>query len=192
MEKYEDNNLKNFEEQALVHLDALHNMGLKLTRNVNDAEDLVQETFLRAYKYFYQYTPGTSCKAWLFTILKNTFINRYRKKSKEPQQVPLHEVESFLDLVKDPDHNWNEIHERLQDRLLGDDITEALDSLSDDIKMVVLLSDLEGFTYEEIATIMKCPIGTVRSRLFRGRRTLQRQLYDYAHKEGIIKKKDGK
>jgi len=180
---------KNFEEQALIHFDALYNMALKLARNAEDAEDLVQDTIFRAYKYFYQYEYGTSCKAWLYTILRNTFINRYRKKSKEPKKVAFHEVETFVDLIKNPEIPWEEIQEKLQDQILGDEISEALEQLSEDIKNVVLLADLEGFTYEEIASVMNCPIGTVRSRLSRGRKTLQKYLVDYALKEGIIKKK---
>ena len=179
-----------FEGNALEHMDALYNMALKLTRNTEDAEDLVQETFFRAYKYFYQYKPGTSCKAWLYTILKNTFINRYRKTAKEPKKAAFHEVEPFIDMIRDSEVPWEEIHERAQDHLLGDDVSGALGTLSDDIRMVVLLADLEGCTYEEISTIMSCPIGTVRSRLSRGRKALQELLYDYAHREGYIKRKD--
>ncbi len=182
---------RHFEEHALEHLDAMHNMAMRLTRNAEDAEDLVQETFYRAYKYFYQYKPGTSCKAWLYTILKNTFINRYRKTVKEPKKVAFHDVEPFIDMIKEDDVPWEQIHEKAQDHLLGDDVSDALDTLSHDIKMVVLLADLEGCTYEEIASIMNCPIGTVRSRLSRGRKALQDLLYDYARREGLIKRKDG-
>lgn len=189
--KNDDGKKKKFEKEAMIYLDSLYNLSLSLTRNPNDAKDLVQETYYKAYKFYYQFQEGTSLKAWLFKILKNTFINLYRKKVKEPEKVDYEKVEPFISLLQDNDGDITNIEENiLLNKFLSDDVTSALNKLPDDFKTVVLLSDLEGFSYKEIAEIMDCPIGTVRSRLSRGRRMLQKILFDYALKEGIIKGKE--
>ena len=177
-----------FEREALVHMDALYSMALFLTRNPQDAGDLVQDTYLRAYRFFHQFQQGTSCRAWLFTILRNTFINGYRKKVREPNLVDYADVEPFLHLVRDCPGEDDSPERRALDRQFGDDVTEALDQLPSEFRVVVLLCDVEGFSYEEIAEIVACPIGTVRSRLSRGRQLLQRQLAEYAVREGIVRR----
>lgn len=180
-----------FEAEALLHLNSLYNMSLRLTRNEEDAKDLVQETFYKAYKFFHQFQQGTSIKAWLFKILKNSYINVYRKKVRQPEMIEYDKVAPFISLIKDDKNdNKEEIEKKVLDKLLDDEITAALNKLPDEFRMVVLLSDLEGLSYKEISDIMECPIGTVRSRLSRGRRILQKVLLDYALKEGIIKGKE--
>jgi RNA polymerase sigma-70 factor (ECF subfamily) len=189
--KIDNDKKKKFEKEAMIYLDSLYNLSLNLTRNPNDAKDLVQETYYKAYKFYYQFQEGTSLKAWLFKILKNTFINLYRKKVKEPEKVDYEKVEPFISLLQDNNSDVTNIEENiLLNKFLSDDVTSALNKLPDDFKTVVLLSDLEGFSYKEISEIMDCPIGTVRSRLSRGRRMLQKILFDYAIKEGIIKGKE--
>lgn len=178
-----------FEEVALVHLDALYNTALQLTHNEDDAQDLVQETYLKAYRFFHQFQPGTSCKAWLFKILKNTFINIYRKKVKEPEMVDFQTVEPFLELVRGNDSAFvADTEARIMDKFLDDEVNAALQRLPSEFRLAVILTDIEGFSYEEVAQIMDCPIGTVRSRLSRGRKMLQAPLYHYAVREGIIKR----
>ncbi len=181
-----------FNQEAMVHVDALYGAALRLTRDVRDAEDLVQETLLKAYRHFGKYKLGTNCKAWLFRIQTNTFINRYRKKSREK-----------VYLVDDRDHR------PLQDRaiakprnplndgasseadwyhkIFSDNVKDALEQIPTDFRMVVLLADLHDFSYKETAKIVGCPIGTVMSRLYRGRRLLAAALVDHAIESGAIK-----
>lgn len=159
-----------FEAVALEYLEALYNTALCLTRSQAEAEDLVQDTYVKAYRFFHQFERGTNCKAWLFTILRNTYINKYRKQRKEPllvdfqtvKHLPYHEHQMVWD---------TQIHEdesRLQ-FLVDDEIKRALESLSSEFRLVVIMADMEGFSYKEIAEILACPIGTVMSRLHRGR-----------------------
>jgi RNA polymerase sigma-70 factor (ECF subfamily) len=180
-----------FQREALVHLDALYGVGLRLTRNERDAEDLVQDTLLKAYTHFDKYQAGTNCKAWLCKILTNTFINRYRKKSKEK-----------VFLVDDGDYRPlserilapppNPLEEGAQDegdwyrKLFSDNVKQALEEVPVDFRMVVLLADLYDFSYKETAEIVGCPIGTVMSRLYRGRRLLASKLVDHALASGAI------
>src|SRR5207253_11120731 len=157
-----------------------------------DAEDLVQETFFKAYKYYDKFEEGTNLKAWLFKILKNTFINNYRKKKLEPRSVDFAEIEdSFERIVRrdNSDHPADPEAEYFTG-VLDDDVRKALESLPYDYRMVVILADLEDFSYKEIADILDCPVGTVMSRLYRGRRLLQKSLREYAVNEGIIKEAD--
>ncbi|MCH7781694.1 sigma-70 family RNA polymerase sigma factor [candidate division KSB1 bacterium] len=176
---------KAFEEEAVTHMDALYNSALKLTYNEDDAKDLIQESYFKAFRFFEQFEPGTSCKAWLFKILKNTFINKYRKKVKQPEQVDFNTVESFVDLIKDKNYDEDEaLDDGIVNSYLSDEINEALTKLSYEFKMVLILSDVEGFSYKEIADIMDCPIGTIRSRLSRARKMMFKNLLKYAKKEG--------
>jgi RNA polymerase sigma-70 factor (ECF subfamily) len=178
---------KEFEQEALVHLDLLYNTAVQMTRNVADAEDLVQETFVKAYRFFDKFRQGTNCKAWLFKIMKNNFINAFRKRSREPVRVDFEQIEATLEAepeavapdTAEPGHFF--------DDLVEDEVKEALDQLPIEFRMVTILSDIEGFTYQEIAEVMDCPIGTVRSRLSRARKFLQKKLYEFGRKRGIVK-----
>jgi RNA polymerase sigma-70 factor (ECF subfamily) len=179
---------REFEREALPHLAALHGTALRLTRNERDAEDLVQDTVLRAYRYWPKYEAGTNCKAWLFKILSNTFINRYhaRKRDLELALAVAEERETRDILTREAHHSARDPEGALASRLLSDDVVRALESLPAEFRLAVLLSDVEEFSYKEIAEIMECPVGTVMSRLYRGRRLLQRALHDYAVDQGII------
>ncbi|MCH8285722.1 sigma-70 family RNA polymerase sigma factor [candidate division KSB1 bacterium] len=182
---------KAFEEEAVTHMDALYNSALKLTYNEDDAKDLIQESYFKAFRFFEQFEPGTSCKAWLFKILKNTFINKYRKKVKQPEQVDFNAVESFVDLIKDKNYDEDEaLDDGIVNSYLSDEINEALTKLSYEFKMVLILSDVEGFSYKEIADIMDCPIGTIRSRLSRARKMMFKNLLKYAKKEGYYQEEE--
>ena len=177
-----------FEELALPHIDSLYNFAIKLTGNQSDAEDLVQETYLRAYKFFHKYKKDTYIKAWLFSILRNTFINIYRKKKKEPEKVDFHSVEQFIDQLTDRDNllSKDDISNDLSKDTLDSEIKSALDKLPEEFKSVILLCDIESFSYQEISEILKCPVGTVMSRLHRGRKILYKNLSEYAKKMGYL------
>lgn len=181
--------LKAFEAEVMPHVHTLFGAALRLTRSTSDAEDLVQETYLKAFRSFEQFEMGTNCKAWMFRILTNTFINKYRRKVKEKEilESELHTPTVFTAL--DSSNKTGELcpEGTLLDRFLSDEVISALQKVPVDFRVVVLLSDVYSFSYKEIAEIMTIPIGTVMSRLFRGRRLLQEQLFDYAIKEGVIK-----
>jgi RNA polymerase sigma-70 factor (ECF subfamily) len=177
-----------FEALALEHFDALYNTAVRLTRNPSEAQDLVQETFLKAFRFYHRFESGTNIKAWLFTILRNTYINVYRKSARR-QQVDFDQVAPFYADTADPPAVWADrstVGEMLR-HLVQDDVKRALESLPDEYRMVVLLADLEDFAYKEIAEIVGCPVGTVMSRLFRGRRLLRKSLAEFAKKSGYIK-----
>jgi RNA polymerase sigma-70 factor (ECF subfamily) len=179
-----------FEKIAFEHMDALYNTALRMTRNVLDAEDLVQDVYLRAFRFFDKFEEGTNFKAWIFKILTNTYINRYRQKVREPHQVEFEKIEfAYGDDSKGRDEKF-ETHfdEKLYRELFEDDIRDALDKLSPDFRTAVLLCDVEGFSYKEIAEIIGTPIGTVMSRLSRARQQLQKHLAEFARREGYIKK----
>jgi len=167
-------------------MDVLYNFALRTTGNEDDARDLLQETYLKAYRFWDKYEKGTNIRAWLFRIMKNSYINRYRKETKEPDKVDYDEIENFYNSIRAESTDPNDLQQKLFGNLLGDEVTKALESLPDDFRTVVILSDIEGLTYEEIAEFVECPIGTVRSRLHRGRKLLQAKLYEYAKKQGII------
>ena len=183
-----------FELEAMPHVNALYGAAMRFTRSPSDASDLVQETLLKAFKAFDQFEPGTNCKAWLFRILTNTFINKYRRRVKERDILEGSErTAAEHQLVHLPSKRATLDPEgALADRTLGDDVQAALEKVPVDFRTVVMLSDVEGFSYKEIADIVDIPVGTVMSRLFRGRRILQDQLFDYAVEEGVLKpKRDG-
>lgn len=175
---------EDFDAEAMPHMNLLHNYAYKITGNQLDADDLLQETYLRAFRFFNKFEKGTNCKAWLFRIMKNLFINKYRKTQKEPGKVDYGEIENFFDNIRSEKIDSTDLQEKVFSNLLDDDVTNALNSLQDDFKTVVILCDLEGLSYEEIADFVQCPIGTVRSRLHRGRKMLQQKLYEYAKKRG--------
>lgn len=175
---------EDFEEEIVPHLDALYNFALRLTSDPNDAEDLVQDTIVKAYRFFSSYEKGTNAKAWLFRILKNSYINNYRKKSKQPNQVDYDEVATFYETIRAERTDTSDLENRMFRELIDDDISQALEELPEDFRTVVLLCDVEGFTYEEIANMLDVPIGTIRSRLHRGRNLLKSQLMEYAQERG--------
>lgn len=177
-----------FEALALPHLDVLYAAALRLTRNDRDAEDLVQDSFMRAYRFFDKFERGTNIKAWLFRILTNTFINRYRRTAKERNLVEGSEREAVAErmMAQESSEFGQNPEQRFFDRLLSDDVLKAIDELPVDFRMVVVLADLQEFSYKEIAEILSCPVGTVMSRLFRGRRLLQKALTGYAQELGIV------
>lgn len=177
-----------FEALTLEHMDALFGAALRLTRSAKDAEDLVQDTYLKAYRFFDSFEKGTNIKAWLFKIQTNTFINKYRRRVKErevaetpPEDIVLDRFVSSEQVraLQDPEGDFF-------GKLLSDEVMDALDQVPVDFRMVVILADIQDFSYKEIAEIVGCPVGTVMSRLFRGRRILQKQLYEYAIREGVI------
>jgi RNA polymerase sigma-70 factor, ECF subfamily len=176
---------EDFNEEIIPHLDALYNFAIRLTTDPNDAEDLVQDTVVKAYRFFNSYEKGTNAKAWLFRILKNSYINNYRKKSKKPQEVDYDEVSTFYETVRAERTDTTDLEDKMYRELMDDDITNALEELPEDFRTVVLLCDVEGFTYEEIANMLDVPIGTIRSRLHRGRNLLKVQLMEYAQKRGF-------
>ncbi|MBA3291452.1 MAG: sigma-70 family RNA polymerase sigma factor [Actinobacteria bacterium] len=171
-------------------LDSLYGAALRMTRNPQDAEDLVQETMMRAYRAFGRFEAGTNLKAWLFRILTNAYINTYRKRQREPQKVSSDEVEEF-DLyreLKNHDSQFDSTPESIVlDSLVDSDIIEAIDDLPEQFRLAVVLSDIEGFSYAEMAQIMDVPMGTVMSRLHRGRKALQKRLWEVARDRGIVK-----
>lgn len=173
-----------FDAEAMPHMKMIHNYAYKLTGNKLDADDLLQETYLRAFRFFDKFEKGTNCKAWLFRIMKNLFINKYRKRQKEPGKVDYGEIENFYDNIRSSKIDSTDLQEKVFSKLLDDELLTALNSLQDDFKTVVILCDLEGLSYEEIAEFVQCPIGTVRSRLHRGRKVLQQKLLEYARKRG--------
>jgi len=176
-----------FEALALPHLDALYSAGLRLTKNDRDAEDLVQDSFMRAYRFFDKFERGTNIKAWLFRILTNTFINRYRRNIKERNLIEGSEREAVAErmMAQDSSEYGHTPEQAFFDRTLSDEVLRAIDALPVDFRMVVVLADLQEFAYKEIAEILACPVGTVMSRLFRGRRLLQKSLAGYAAEIGI-------
>ena len=176
-----------FNGEFMPHIRSMYNFGFRLTLDRDDAKDLVQDTYLKAYRFIESFQKGTNAKAWLFRILKNSFINDYRKKSKEPSKVDYQEVEAYynsdeVDRQITPDLRV----ESLKD-MIGDEISNALNSLDVDFRTVIILSDLEEFKYEEMAKILDIPIGTVRSRLHRARNLLKEKLSEYAKSMGYNK-----
>ncbi|UCD16799.1 MAG: sigma-70 family RNA polymerase sigma factor [Candidatus Zixiibacteriota bacterium] len=177
-----------FEAEALIHADSLHRTALRMTKNENDADDLVQETLMKAYRFWDKFEEGSNCRAWLFKIMTNIFINNYRAKSRAPQVVDLQDVDddflfgqlSALGPSENPEQHFFA-------KVFDDDVKMAIEELPEDFRLVVVLSFLEGFSYQEIANIAGLQIGTVKSRLHRGRKLLQKALWDYAVKNGFIK-----
>ncbi len=170
-----------FENEFLPHINSLYNFGYYLTSDEDDAKDLLQETYLRAYKYINYYQKGTNAKAWLLRILKNTFINDYRKKSKKPVHLSF---EEYYTGDETEETGFIDLREEVFDNLIGDEVSRSINSLPVDYRLIILLCDIEGFKYEEIAQIIDVPIGTVRSRLHRARNMLKEKLQDYADKKG--------
>ncbi len=187
--KKSDKGRKLFEQQALEHIDALYGTALRLTGSRDSAEDLVQDTYVRALKFWTKFDPGTNLRAWLFRMMFNLFINQYRR-TKRGREISEGHEQSDLRVQVLPDEHLAPTttpEEFFFERLFSDDVVEALSDLAPDFKMVVLLADINGFSYKQIADILNIPVGTVMSRLHRGRRMLREKLYEFALKEGFIK-----
>src|SRR5690242_15769294 len=182
-----------FERQALAHLDALYGAAYRLTRNPRDAEDLVQDSLLRAYRFWDSFQQDSNCKAWLLRIVTNTFINEYQRKKRSREVLDAATAEqSATDgvLVQASANDKQSPQQVLLQHSVSDDVQRALDSLPDDFRTAVILCDMQGLSYKEIAEIMECPVGTVMSRLFRGRKLLAAALRDFAVNEGYVKEAD--
>ena len=179
-----------FAELAMEHMSSLYSGALRMTRNPADAEDLVQETYLKAYRGFGGFQEGTNIKAWLYRILTNTYINTYRAKKRRPDETELDEVEDLYLYRRigglEAAMAGRSAEDELLDRFTDTEVKEAIESLPDNFRLAVLLADVEGFSYKEIAEILDIPIGTVMSRLHRGRKQLQRALWEFASRRGLV------
>jgi len=179
-----------FAEQAMPLMDSLYGAAMRMTRNPADAEDLVQETYLKAYRGFGGFTQGTNLKAWLYRILTNTYINTYRAKKRRPDESDLDEVEDLYLYRRlgglEAAAAGRSAEDELLDWFTDDEVKQALEDLPEQFRMAVLLADVEGFSYKEIAEILDVPIGTVMSRLHRGRKGLQKRLYNFASERGLL------
>lgn len=176
-----------FEAEALPHLDTVYRVGLRLAGDDTLAEDLVQDTMLKAFRSWHQYRPGTNVRAWLLTILRHTFINQYRQSKRRAVEVDVNAIEPYT--------VFREIHDtdpegRFFAEIVDDEVLRAIDALPEEFRETLVLSDVEGLTYAEVAEVTEVPVGTVKSRLFRARQALQRRLYDYAVQMGYIKRRD--
>ena len=184
-----------FAEQAMDFMPSLYSAALRMTRNPSDAEDLVQETYLKAYRAFGSFQEGTNLKAWLYKILTNTFINSYRSRKRRPEQTELDDVEELYLFRRlgglEAAAAGRSAEEEVLDLFTEGEIKDAMEALPEQFRMAVLLADVEGFSYKEIADILDIPIGTVMSRLHRGRRALQKMLYEFGRSRGLVGDRDG-
>ncbi len=198
MKDFDNSEIKKreFELAALEHIDSLFNFGMRMTGNREAAEDLVQETYLKVHRFSHTFKEGSNLKAWLFKILRNTFINTFRKKIKEPKSVHYDEVEDFYlfnkikNESKEDNSNLSENSDNVYE-FFEDEVKNAVNNLPLAFREVVLYSDIEELSYGEIAEIVECPIGTVKSRLFRARKLLQKSLWNYANERGYLKERQG-
>ena len=179
-----------FEDQVISHLDIMYAVALRLTRNPTEAEDLTQNALVKALRFHDKFKEGTYIKAWLLTILRNTFINEYRSKSRRPTQVELSGTEAAPNVSPDPKVSLQMVPGRREGllELLEDEVREALDAVPDDFRLAVIMADLEDKSYKDISDVMGCPIGTVMSRLYRGRKILREKLAGYAAAQGMTTK----
>ena len=173
-----------FDNEFMPHFDAMYNFAFRLTYDEDNAKDLVQDTYLKAYRFAESFQEGTNAKAWLYRILKNSFINDFRKKSKEPSKVDYQEVENFYNSENVDEEKTVDLRIDAVRDMIGDEVSQALSSLAVDFRTVIILCDLEGFTYDELSKILDIPIGTVRSRLHRARNLLKEKLSVYASSMG--------
>jgi RNA polymerase sigma-70 factor (ECF subfamily) len=184
-----------FSELAMEYMPSLYTAALRMTRNPSDAEDLVQETYLKAYRAFNSFQEGTNLKAWLYRILTNTYINSYRAKKRRPEETDVDDLENFY-LYRHLGGLAGAVagrsaEDQVLDHFTETEVKEAIEALPEQFRMAVLLGDVEGFSYKEIAEILDVPIGTVMSRLHRGRRALQKRLYDFGRQRGLVPEPEG-
>ena len=177
-----------FERVALPHLSHLYTSAFYLTKDISEAEDLVQETYLRAFRFFHKFKPGTNCRAWLLSILRNLFINRYREKQREPQTLDWEKIDKVYESIMEQDEKkeGGNPENLFISQLMDEEVEKALREIPEEFRTAIVLVDVEGLSYEDAAKVMGCPLGTVRSRVSRGRRILQVALRDYALKRGLI------
>ncbi len=184
-----------FSELAMEHMPSLYTAALRMTRNPADAEDLVQETYLKAYRAFGSFTEGTNLKAWLYRILTNTYINSYRAKKRRPEESDVDDLENFYLYRRlgglEGASAGRSAEDEVLDHFTETEVKEAIEALPEQFRMAVLLGDVEGFSYKEIAEILDVPIGTVMSRLHRGRRALQKRLYEFGRQRGLVPEREG-
>ncbi len=180
----EKEKVKIFDEEFMPHVDSMYNFAYRLTFDEDDSKDLVQDTYMKAFRFINSFQKGTNSKAWLFRILKNSFINDFRKKSKQPAKVDYQEVENYYNSDDIDESKTVDLRVETLKDMMGDEVTIALNSLAIDFRTVIILCDLEGFTYEEMAKILDIPIGTIRSRLHRARNLLKQRLSSYAKSMG--------
>jgi RNA polymerase sigma factor (sigma-70 family) len=175
-----DKRIEIFEKEFLPHIEALKTFAYYLTYDEEDTNDLVQDTYLKAFKFVDKYDMGTNSKAWLFKILKNAYINEYRKKSRQPDRVDFEEVIHYHNDDDNLDNRYLDLKEEEFDSIMGDEVTQAINALPSEFRTVILLADIEDFSYKEMSAILQVPLGTVRSRLFRARNALKELLKNYA------------
>ena len=179
----------------MEHMPSLYTAALRMTRNPADAEDLVQETYLKAYRAFGSFTEGTNLKAWLYRILTNTYINTYRAKKRRPEESDVDDLENFYLYRRlgglEGASAGRSAEDEVLDHFTESEVKEAIEALPEQFRMAVLLGDVEGFSYREIAEILGVPIGTVMSRLHRGRRALQKRLYEFGRERGLVPEPEG-
>ena len=189
--KEEQKKRREFETEALPHMDSLYRTALRMTKNEKDAEDLVQEALVKAYRFWDKFESGSNCRAWLFKIMTNIFMNDYRSKSRSPVAVNVDDIDdNFLyGQLAQGTGDFENPESRLFSKIFDDDVKKAIEGLPDDFRLVIVLSFLEGFSYQEIADIADLQLGTVKSRLHRGRKLLQKELFEYAVKNGYVKDK---
>ena len=184
-----------FSELAMEHMPSLYTAALRMTRNPADAEDLVQETYLKAYRAFGSFSEGTNLKAWLYRILTNTYINAYRAKKRRPEESDIDDLENFYLYRRlgglEGAAAGRSAEDEVLDHFTESEVKEAIEALPEQFRMAVLLGDVEGFSYKEIAEILDVPIGTVMSRLHRGRRALQKRLYEFGRQRGLVPEREG-
>ncbi len=184
-----------FSDLAMEYMPSLYTAALRMTRNPADAEDLVQETYLKAYRAFSSFTEGTNLKAWLYRILTNTYINTYRAKKRRPEESDIDDLENFYLYRRlgglEGATAGRSAEDEVLDHFTETEVKEAIEALPEQFRMAVLLGDVEGFSYKEIAAILDVPIGTVMSRLHRGRRALQKRLYEFGRQRGLVAEREG-
>ena len=178
-----------FDSEVIPHINSLKNYALKMTNDFDDSEDLLQDTLLKAFRFFNNFEKGSNAKAWLFKIMQNSFINNYRKKSKQPFEVDYDDVQNFYEEIKSEDIITQHYQQDAFNNVLDDEIIKAVSFLPDDFRTIVFLCDVEGYSYKEVSDFVDCPVGTVRSRLHRTRKILYTLLYKYAQENGFIRSK---